>query len=124
MTKKKAKAPKKVSYPTQKGLLPEGYGHSVAPEQPHTGAASAPSSPPFDMVTAKAARLERVFQRLDRVDQRLRVLEGELATTLEIRNLLAEKHTALAKATECDRRVGLVLASDRALHLPGFPGTT
>jgi len=99
-----------------------------AQKKPFVAPAPVTAPEPVDMVTAKAARmaldaLERVFQRLDRVDLRLTTLEGELATTLEIRNLLAERSGALAKAAECDRRVGLVLASDRALHLPGFPGT-
>lgn len=93
--------------------------------------APAPVSAPetTDMVTAKAARmaldaLQRVFARLDRNDARLAALEFELTTTLEIRNLLVERQDALARAAECDRRAGLVLQSDRALHLPGFPGAS
>lgn len=106
MTKKKVKVQKKVP--------------PVAP-------APVPEAPQFDMVTAKAARmaldaLERVFQKLDKMEARIEGLESEMGTTLEIRNLLAERNGALAKAAECDRRAGLILASDRALHLPGFPG--
>ena len=101
----------------------------VQKKAPPVAPAPTPQPETVDMVTAMAARhaldaLGCVFEKLNKMDARLEVLECELETTLEIRGLLTERANALAKAAECDRRAALVLASDRALHLPGFPGTT